>query len=749
MPQPARDRLAHLLAGTEPARADSATLRLPPEALTLEIEGVGPVQTPVRAAQAKQLIAAARPAQFGHGEQTLSDPSVRDTWELTPEQVRLAGDDWQAQLEAALAQFRDELGLPAGAALSAELHSMLVYGKDQFFLPHQDSEKHDEMIASLVVMLPSVHTGGELVVDDAGHQRTYRGSREELVLVAFYADRRHEVRPVKSGHRVTLTFNLLLTRPGAASAPGPVEAAASLLTEHFTTSVSSRYGGRDLGKPTRLAFLLDHEYTQAGLAAGRFKGADADRAATLESAAAHAGCESVFALAEIQETWDVMEADGPWGHPWSYDGYDDEQVPDAEYELNDLIDDAISLGWWVEPDGSGAESIQLPLGDHEVSAATPTHSLEPYDSEYEGYMGNYGNTLDRWYRRAAVVVWPTEKSFAARAEAGSSWALRRLLERIEAGDLDTARQEAASLQGFWHQVEPELLDPALQVAAGLKESTAARVVLAPFRIEMLRAAHAPPLATLSRQYGEKWLLDLIRLWESSNRIAGADRHAWITGELLPLCQALRDQEAHPAADVCAELAWRWLASRIDTWASSEHPERRRKNLAELAVPLARTLESASEELGENIVAQLRTSRHTAPELLVPTLRAHRGPTPPALRALAHDCHSHLTSVLDSPVRAQGDWSISWTGCGCEVCERLAEFLDAHSERTEEWPLAKRGRQHVHQQIDAAGLPVQHTTRRQGRPYTLVLTKTEDLFRVEDEARRQAGIDLSWLKSAFT
>lgn len=52
------------------------------------------------------------------------------------------------------------------------------------------------MVATLVVSLPSVHTGGELVVDDGGKQRTFRGSRDDLVLVAFYADRRHEVKPV-------------------------------------------------------------------------------------------------------------------------------------------------------------------------------------------------------------------------------------------------------------------------------------------------------------------------------------------------------------------------------------------------------------------------------------------------------------------------------------------------------------------------------------------------------------------------
>ena len=82
-----------------------------------------------------------------------------------------------------------------------------------------------------------------------------------------------------------------------------------------------------------------------------------------------------------------------------------------------------------------------------------------------------------------------------------------------------------------------------------------------------------------------------------------------------------------------------------------------------------------------------------------------------------------------------------------MCDRLTEFLAARSERIHEWPLAKSGRQHVHRQIDAADLPVRHTTRRQGRPYTLVLTKTEGLFRREKEMRRQAQADLAWLMSA--
>lgn len=62
----------------------------------------------------------------------------------------------------------------------------------------------------------------------------------------------------------------------------------------------------------------------------------------------------------------------------------------------------------------------------------------------------------------------------------------------------------------------------------------------------------------------------------------------------------------------------------------------------------------------------------------------------------------------------------------------------------EWPLAKDNRGHVHGEIDAHGLPVTHVTRREGRPYVLVLTKTEALFEQEAAQRRAWGAELRWL-----
>ncbi|MCE7001820.1 2OG-Fe(II) oxygenase [Kibdelosporangium philippinense] len=752
MAKTARERLARLLGDSEPTGSFSAQLLAQAQLLQLEVSGVGPVSLPVRAPMAKKLIAVARSAMFGRREETLTDASVRDTWELTPDQITLGGPGWAALLDRALEHFRDELALPRTARLRAEPHSMLVYGKGQFFLPHQDSEKHDAMVGTLVVSLPSAHTGGELVIDHAGETRAYRASKEELTFVAFYADCRHQVTPVRSGYRVTITFNLLAATEPPVPEIGPATELVQCLTEHFTTPATSPYGGRDLGTPNRLVFLLDHEYTQRGLDWRRLKGADAERAALVRAAAQQAGCETVLALAEVKETWDALPSHSdPWNDHDYYEDEDEEERGPGEdpddFQLNELIDNEITLGWWTSLDDADGEPISLHVPDHEVCAATPSARLEPYQSEYEGYMGNYGNTLDRWYRRAAIVLWPRDRAFAARAEAGSQWALHELRDRIDAGDLDGARAAAESLAPFWKKAgaQPALLDAALDVAAGLDAAGTAAMLLEPFRMQSITQEHAGRLAAAAGRYGEDWTRNVIEGWFEPRRHFATDRSEWVEG-LPELCGTLRTAGSPEVARLLAAKTWGWLDGEIRLWTTTARSEVRQPQLENLSSPLVRLLEAADDKLCDEITAALREYGDNALECLMPALRLAEARRMAGFDTVARDCAQRLGRIIARPQRDEDDWSIEWTGCRCDLCDTLRTFLNSRSRRIFEWPLATDGRRHMHTQIDSAGLPVRHQTRRQGRPYTLVLTKTDELFTRARNTRHKAVTDLAWVTS---
>ena len=155
----------------------------------------------------------------------------------------------------------------------------------QFFAPHQDSEKDDGMIGSLVVMLPSDSTGGTLVIEHHDETVSFRGAPNKLVLVAFYSDCRHEVRPVTSGYRAALTFNLSLetaTRRSKRPHSKPVDALAGLVRDYFATPRPARAPHwPSTPAPDRLVYLLDYEYTQKGLSWRSLKNGDAARASVL------------------------------------------------------------------------------------------------------------------------------------------------------------------------------------------------------------------------------------------------------------------------------------------------------------------------------------------------------------------------------------------------------------------------------------------------------------------------------------
>jgi hypothetical protein len=179
-------------------------------ALSFDVVGVGAVAMPLSRRTAQKLCEVARPARYGLREKTLLDRRVRDTWGISKHEIQLDAHQWQLALDRKLALIAHDLGVPEDAELRAELHNLLVYGPGQFFAPHQDSEKASGMIGSLVVLLPSDAKGGALVIEHHDEKVSYRGSPSQLVLVAFYADCRHEVRPVTSGYRAALTFNLFL-----------------------------------------------------------------------------------------------------------------------------------------------------------------------------------------------------------------------------------------------------------------------------------------------------------------------------------------------------------------------------------------------------------------------------------------------------------------------------------------------------------------------------------------------------------
>ena len=769
-----RHRLATLLGELTADGSFSASCRAPVDDLAIEVNGVGPLRLPVSASQALELRRIARPARYGRGEDTVLDRRVRDTWEVARSRVRIDRRRWNRTLIPVIDRLRRDLGLPDSCQLRAELHSMLVYEADQFFAPHQDSEKADDMVGTLVVILPSNATGGELIVRHRGTESVYSSSRSLLTLVALYADTVHEVRPLGSGYRVVLTYNLRLVGDSASTAAAvpasTVIEAADLVERHFVEpSDVAPWRQADAGEPPdRLVYLLDHEYTERGMSWSRLKGDDAVRAGVLRSVADELDLEVVPALAEVHEVWDCIEDD--WGYrrsrrPESDDGF----------ELNDLIDSNVTLHLPGRRSVRGV-AFDAEAGEHELCESTPSVKLEPYQSEFEGYTGNAGNTMDRWYRRGALVLWPRARAFAVRARGNPEGALDELLAAggpPTSGDgaaVAEIRTRAAMLAPFWATVthpfsdDHDLLLKAMTTAHLVNNGDLAATLIDPFRIEALTPTGAPALVGLTRRYGLGWTEAQLDRWLSvGNRwpVPGRRSRAEWLASLPALCAAMSaapaaatpssDEIGIGAAQLVLARSWAWLEPSLTAPAQEQRPSERHATLESLGPALAGLLEATAVAETPELSATIVTTAcgdgtDLLPALIAALENAHRL-DPDTLAAsgltdIAIHCAGHLEAVLAQPARAVGDWSIEVPGPWhvCDDCTNLAGFLAAPDRQVFEWPLAERRRRHVHDAIDRFELPVEHTTRRKGSPYTLVLRKG-DLVQHDRQARQRAALDL--------
>src|SRR5947209_17487316 len=211
----------------------------------LEVDGLGAIRLPLKRATAKALVAHCEVAPYGKGTQTLVNRKVRNTLELDPQKFRLS-QEWNSAVVRAAQLAAEQLGLPP-ERVEARLYKLLVYEKGGFFLPHRDSEKHDGMVASLIVVLANPFEGGTLVVRHGAVQQTLpfeqAAKGKAPCYAAFYADCEHEVKRVTHGVRLCLDYNLVLKPKGEKpSVAGKRAAPADALTESIKSWVTTQPG---------------------------------------------------------------------------------------------------------------------------------------------------------------------------------------------------------------------------------------------------------------------------------------------------------------------------------------------------------------------------------------------------------------------------------------------------------------------------------------------------------------------------
>lgn len=265
------------------------------------------------------------------------------------------------------------------------------------------------MFATIVIVLPSLFQGGEVHVSHAGQTRVLNVSQNSAFgtsILAWYTDVMHEVKPIASGYRLALSYNLIHTSPNI---PPPSLPGQSDLKPLSDVLHKWKHDGFQHTPDTPLiAYRLDHQYSADDLKKGQggLKGKDASTIAQLLPVAECNGI--VVCLGNLKRTVVGYAEDNGYSYHKRGCYYDDDDEDDEDVTMAEIEEDVYKIENMVRVDKGGDDKENVDFGEFCIDQDSlipedPFDGDGPDEQDYEGYMGNVRLRLnesacltDRW-----------------------------------------------------------------------------------------------------------------------------------------------------------------------------------------------------------------------------------------------------------------------------------------------------------------------------------------------------------------
>ena len=252
------------------------------------VNGFGLLPFPLNDATFQCLKPFCTAASFGNdARETLADTG-RNRYQLDPSQFEIKNETFTNQITLLIqSEIKSGLGL-AGDTIYGKIYKLLIFEKGSKSEEQNDNniemENNDNLFGTLIVQLPSVFTGGDLVVNHLKSSKVFdnssSGSSTHCKFVAHYASCPHELKVVTSGYRALLVYSLCWD--GTGMKPSPYTASTNAVKLCNTVNLLM-----DSPKIPFLCWGLKYEYSDANSKQNSvefFKGKDKHIVAGLKNA---------------------------------------------------------------------------------------------------------------------------------------------------------------------------------------------------------------------------------------------------------------------------------------------------------------------------------------------------------------------------------------------------------------------------------------------------------------------------------
>ncbi len=709
----------------------------------LHVEGVGELAMPMLDFQIKELLAVAKQAPFGRGSETITDTNVRKTWEIDASKISFKNPDWEVAFNRIKNKAKKGLGLE-DYDIKASLYKLLIYEEGGFFLPHKDSEKEPGMFGTLVVGVPSKHTGGELFVRFDGKEEvadfSVATSNYKMPFVAFYADCEHEIKPVTSGYRVCLVYNL-------------VQEGSAIKSPHFATQaedIAELLSDWKIKESFPKAILLEHEYTPANFAVSSLKRHDLPRAEALLAAAEKAGYFAKLGLVTHYQMGQLEDV-GYGGYSRrrrSRYYYDEEEEDLSGGTMGEIYEDYTKIEHW-ENEGSDVPQIgELHIDQSDIIGQKEIGAGEPTQKEAEGYTGNAGMTMEYWYHYGAVVLWPKHKHFdflmTRNFDVRSKW-LNYYIEHLD----DEEQRSREYLEQFVQSLDENVL--ADKDSFRFSETDYSAVAYALVRLEDEKFLKAHGISKLKHVFDRVGIPNWLGLLQQYNPMqfhaifeqAGKSKNLKTVQHLVSVLEAalqLKEKHLIPFLNTQIDALPSHLKvtplHELNTSrnyymqdATQEKPSSRIvKKVVEIAA--YKTEDAAwTGSILEHIIKKM--PRQYVNTILVPIVLSSDSTKVELLEGIKMACTADLTKRVNNKPQPPSNWTREvppMTGYYGKVWQLLKAFLESPTEKVFDYAKRQADRSVVESAIKNVTIDLKTETIKRGSPHTLRITKTQAAYK---------------------
>jgi 2OG-Fe(II) oxygenase superfamily len=681
---------------------------VPIDLMNIHIKNMGHLVYPYPKEILNQILKMAQDSRFGYQEETRLDKTVRRSKEIPAAELEVEFKG--SFLPDLMEQIRKNFGYDDNAQFIPHLYNLLMYEPGDFFKPHQDTEKVEGMIATMLLILPTPHIGGSLSVsldkDTLIFQSENLDSSHCKVFV-FYADCKHEVKTLKQGHRLALTYNLALKNP-----------ICELVHENkrLTNLVHDCFDSREgIGaNKDHIVYLLNHEYTKHSLRWNLLKGADAVAAKAFMAAAHALDLDCYLVLSKVHQVWTAEQCEDERDHQTA-----GEDLIDCDYELN----------FWVDSSNNVQPFDQLYIDNDDILNAEELLEREPTETEYEGYTGNAGCTMEYWYKMGAIILWPKSKKFLMLSKIYPEGTLLDIKAWISNPEHHKHLIKNIGVLGQGvHQVLPANKEESvlllLQIALLIDNRSQIDFLLQEMKPRSFFACHA----TWWKSLQDKWGIEKFR--EKIDLI-------FSKGDSKDIFDPSSVIQSFLAADLNLEIVIRFIASafqlnQVHAWRYSRSYRPKPKYISEMAGVLSSALLISTATLILNLWEKLLAdSRYEEPELVAWFLSVSAKASSHQknqLKPIQEKLQARVNALLlDGPPKAT---DVSFEGklsCSCKHCKGINDFLQSQQMK---YILSEVQdiRKHVRQECFGREFPITMTDVKQGSPHKLVIEKTAAVAR---------------------